>query len=219
MDRRTSANRGFDGSRWVAEVYDELADEVRTNGRPVVRFEPPRLVVAAPDRRGLLAAVVGTIALHGLGVHRADVTCRGGVAVDTFVVAGDGGRWPETDRVRDDLEAVLAGRLDLAERVASAPGPAPGASAGRMVPPVVDIDNWTSESCTAIEVHTRDQPGLLYGLTTALFDCGLDVVSARVTTYGDAAVDAFHVCGVGGGKVTDPGFLERIQQALHAVVD
>ena len=48
-----------------------------------------------------------------------------------------------------------------------------------------------------------DELGLLHRVTRTLFDCDLDVVSARVSTVGDAVVDAFYVRDAAGQKVTD----------------
>jgi [protein-PII] uridylyltransferase len=219
MDRRTSANRRAGGPRWVPEIFDNLVTEVRTGGRPVVYLDPPQLVVAALDRRGLLAAVVGTLGLHDLDIRRADVIGRDGVAIDSFVVRSTTDVWPERDELRDDLESVLTGRLTVPDHLATraqASGAEPPAH--HLVAPAVVMDNLESESSTVVEVHSTDEAGFLYRLTKALFDAGLDVVSARVSTFGDAAVDVFYVRTSTGKKVTDPDALEAIQRSLHRVV-
>ena len=48
----------------------------------------------------------------------------------------------------------------------------------------VSVDNEASETATVLEVRTRDEIGLLHRVTRALFEEGLDVVSARVSTLG-----------------------------------
>jgi [protein-PII] uridylyltransferase len=55
---------------------------------------------------------------------------------------------------------------------------------------------------------------MLHRITRALFDAGLDVVSARVSTLGEMVVDAFYVRQPGVGKVTDAVRLEEITTAL-----
>jgi [protein-PII] uridylyltransferase len=53
-------------------------------------------------------------------------------------------------------------------------------------------------------------------VTRALFDCDLDVVSARVSTIGHEVVDAFYVRTAEGAKLTDPTRLEAVEEAVRA---
>jgi UTP:GlnB (protein PII) uridylyltransferase len=55
-------------------------------------------------------------------------------------------------------------------------------------------------------------------VTRALFDCNLDVVSARVTTLGSEVVDAFYVRNSQGTKVTDTESLDRVTKAIQAAI-
>ncbi len=209
------------GRAWVTDVHRRMMDEVRAGGRPAVLLDPPRVVVAAPDRRGLLAAVAGTLALHGLDVRSADVTGEEGVAAEVFTVEVGRGSWPDSARLREDLEAVLADRLALGDRLAAKARDYAGRrrpQAAHPVVPQVTVDNGASGRATVVEVRAPDEVGLLHRVTQALFDCGLDVVSARVSTLGDAVVDAFYVHDAGGGKLTDPAALVRVEATLRAAV-
>jgi [protein-PII] uridylyltransferase len=82
--------------------------------------------------------------------------------------------------------------------------------------PQVVADNDASASSTVLELRAPDEVGLLHRVTRALFDCDLDVVSARVSTIGSEVVDAFYVRTAGGEKVTDPSRLEAIEAAIRA---
>jgi [protein-PII] uridylyltransferase len=84
--------------------------------------------------------------------------------------------------------------------------------------PQVQVDNAASSTSTVIEVRAPDEVGLLHRVTQALFDCELDVVSARVSTIGSEVVDAFYVRDVSGLKVTDEVALERVSGSLRAAV-
>ncbi|HVX21591.1 MAG TPA: [protein-PII] uridylyltransferase [Acidimicrobiales bacterium] len=209
------------GGGWVREVHRNLMEEVRATGRPAVLLEPPEVVVAAPDRPGLLAAVAGVLALHGLDVRSADVTSDDGVAAEVFTVEVPRGAWPDSARLREDLEAVLSDRLALTDRLeakarAYADGKRP--SAARPVVPRVWVDNEASATSTVVEVRAANEVGLLNRVTRALFDCGLDVVSARVSTLGEAVVDAFYVRDESGGKVTDRRTLGIVAQRLNDAI-
>jgi [protein-PII] uridylyltransferase len=80
----------------------------------------------------------------------------------------------------------------------------------------VRIDNEASSNATVVEVVARDRIGLLYRITKALADLGLDIRHARVQTLGPDVVDSFYV-RAGEGKVTDAYHLAELERALlHA---
>ncbi len=82
----------------------------------------------------------------------------------------------------------------------------------------VIVDNEGSKFFTIVEVFTYDFPGLLYGVTDALFRCGLDVWVAKIATKIDQVVDVFYVRDLDGQKVDKPEQLAAINKALEAVL-
>ena len=68
----------------------------------------------------------------------------------------------------------------------------------------VTVDNDASATATVVEVRAEDVVGQLHRITRALGDCGLDVISARVSTFGPAVVDAFYVLGPDGAEGDRP---------------
>ncbi len=59
---------------------------------------------------------------------------------------------------------------------------------------------------------------MLYDLTTALTDLGLSIVTARIATYGERAVDAFYVRNAYGLKTTHDKKMAEIRARLLAVI-
>jgi [protein-PII] uridylyltransferase len=209
------------GPGWVTEEHHRLTSEVRGTGRAVVVLDPPQVTVAAADRPGLLASVAGTLALHGLDVRSADAVSRDGVAVEVFTVQVPRGSWPDSARLREDLEAVLGDRLELDARLAARAEAYAGERrpwSARTITPDVVADNDASASSTVLELRAPDEIGLLHRVTQALFDCALDVVSARVSTIGHEVVDAFYVRTAEGNKVTDPARLRTVADAVRSAV-
>ena len=129
--------------------YQVLIDEVQATGLPSVSLDPPRVVVAAPDRSGLLSAVAGALALHGMDVRAANVSGEGGVAVEVFTVEVARGTWPDTARLREDLADVLSDPTALATRLSERGRvyPAPRRSAAHVPGADVRVDNDASETC------------------------------------------------------------------------
>jgi [protein-PII] uridylyltransferase len=195
-----------------------LMAEVRETGLPSVSLQPPNVIVAAPDRPGLFSSVAGALALNGMDVRAANISGEEGIAVEVFTVEVARGTWPDTAKLREDLAAVLSDRLALGERLSERERiyPLRRGSAAHLPGSDVSIDNEASETATVLEVRAPDEIGLLHRITAALFDAGLDVVSARVSTLGEMVVDAFYVRESGGSKVTDTSRLSEITLQIEA---
>jgi [protein-PII] uridylyltransferase len=206
----------------VTERHRGFMTQVERLGRSVVAANGPDVTVVARDRPGLLAAVTGVFALRGLDVRSADITGEREFAVELFVVAPARQRWPDWELVADEIDAVLRGTLPLEERLAAhavAYARSRRASSPRPVTTAVTIDNGASVTSTVIEIRAADAFGLLHRITEALFGLDLDVVAARVSTSGDAVVDAFYVRDKASkGKITAQDRIERIEREIQAAV-
>ncbi len=202
----------------ILSAHRDLMAEVRRTGLPSVSLQPPQVIVAAPDRRGMFSSVAGALALNGMNVRAANVSGEDGVAVEVFTVEVARGTWPDTAKLRDDLDAVLSDRMPIGERLSERERvyPLRRRTAARDPGRDVAIDNEASETATVVEVRAPDEIGLLHRITRALFEADLDVVSARVSTLGETVVDAFYVRESTGTKVTNPARLTQITSNLGA---
>ncbi len=202
----------------IVAANRELMEEVRQTGLPSVSLQPPHVIVAAPDRRGLFSSVAGALALNGMNVRAANVSGEDGVAVEVFTVEVARGTWPDTAKLREDLSAVLADRVAIGELLSERERvyPRRRGSAAHLPGSDVSVDIEASEMATVFEVRAPDEIGLLHRITLALFEEDLDVVSARVSTLGEMVVDAFYVRESNGAKVTDPARLSAISGAIRA---
>jgi [protein-PII] uridylyltransferase len=120
--------------------------------------------------------------------------------------------------VAADLERAIAGQLAIEARLAERARTYRRRRPLKAGPdgPTVRIDNDASSNATVVEVIARDRIGLLYRITKAIADLGLDIRHARVQTLGADVVDSFYV-RAGEGKVTDPYHLAELERALlHA---
>ncbi len=155
---------------------------------PAVHVEGDRVSVAATDRRGLLAAVAGCLALHRLDVVTADISTVDGRALVQCAVESRYGSPPDAAALTADLRRAALGQLGL-ERVARRGRPSSGAQ-----PRVV----WHRDAATdavVVEVRAPDSLGLLYRIARALDEVGAEVRAARISTLGADVVDAFYLVG------------------------
>ncbi|MFF8774694.1 [protein-PII] uridylyltransferase [Kitasatospora sp. NPDC015120] len=167
-----------------------------------------RLLLAVPDRPGLLGTVAGVLALHRLAVRSAhlrelDPAGAGPVLVLSWRVAAEFGELPQAARLRADLRRALDGSLDVARRLAERDAAAPRRRGVPAPPPVVAVaPPVASASATVLEVRAHDAPGLLHRIGRALDDAGVRVRTAHVSTLGADAVDAFYLTDGAGRPLT-----------------
>ncbi|MER5353869.1 [protein-PII] uridylyltransferase [Kitasatospora sp. NPDC002551] len=163
-----------------------------------------RLLLAVPDRPGLLGTVAGVLALHRLAVRSAglrelDPIGAGPVLLLSWTVAAEFGELPEAARLRADLRRALDGSLDVARRLAERDAAAPRRRGVPAPPPVVVVaPPVASASATVLEVRAHDAPGLLHRIGRALDGAGVRVRTAHVSTLGADAVDAFYLTDAAG---------------------
>ncbi|MEQ4302365.1 [protein-PII] uridylyltransferase [Plantactinospora sp. B6F1] len=214
-------------SDWKARLVGELVRRVHTrldSGRlpepptpdpalvagplPAVHLEGDRVAVAAADRRGLLAAVAGCLALHRLEVLAADASMVEETALVEFLVQPRYGTPADPVALAADLRRAVAGDVSVTQRLR---GRALAARGGGSPPRVV----WHRAAATdavVLELRAADAGGLLYRVTSALDEAGAQVRAARISTLGGDVVDAFYLVG----SWPDEAERKRVEAAVLA---
>ncbi len=174
---------------------------------------------------GIFSKIAGVMAASGLQILDAQILTRhDGVVVDTFQVADpDYREAPPRDRqvaIAETITAVLKGRETIEELMRRSTRLPIGRSLpAHRRPTEVRLDNETSERFTILDVFADDRQGLLYAITNAIFQLGLSVHAARISTRLDQAADVFYVTDGEGRKIEDPAQLERIRTGVHDEID
>lgn len=216
---------------------ERLAVEALRTGEPVLslhtRPEPARedgepepvgveLLIALPERPGVLPAAAGVLALHRLTVRAADLRAvelptelgeTAGLLVLSWRVAAEYGSLPQATRLRADLVRALDGSLDIRARLAEREAAYPRRRGVKAPPPTVTVAAAGSRLATVIEVRAQDAPGLLHRIGRALEHRAVRVRSAHVSTLGANAVDAFYVTDADGAPLSP----ERAAEVAGAV--
>jgi [protein-PII] uridylyltransferase len=203
-----------------AQVIAPLPDAPGATGAVTVGIrdvaDGQQVTVRAPDRPGLLSTCAGVLALNQLDVRAAKMSVEDGYGTGVFAVRPRFGRAPVPEILADGVRAALEGTLPLAARLRQREADY-RQDGVRTAPPRISWHNGeVSGAATGIvEVRAADRAGLLYRLTAAIADEGLDVTSARIETLGADAVDSFYVCNPSGEPV-DPDQRARVDEALVA---
>lgn len=186
-------------------------------GHPTATAGPPSDAAGA----GLLAAVAGALAVDGLTVLRASLRAAGPGDGGALLVAHVQPAWdafPPPEAVRSDLEAALAGTLDVAGRLADLERREPRRRLRRAGPADVAVrvdDDTAPGAATVMEVHGPDRPGTLWRIAAAIAACGVGIDAALVATLGADVVDTFYLRGPAGATL-GRAELDRVAAAVTA---
>ncbi|MEU5283282.1 [protein-PII] uridylyltransferase [Streptomyces sp. NPDC020755] len=221
--------------------HERLAIEALRTGEPALalhtRPEEPaedgevepvgvELLIALPDRPGVLPAAAGVLALHRLTVRAADLRAgelpnelgeRADLLLLSWRVAAEYGSLPQATRLRADLVRVLDGSLDIRARLAEREAAYPRRRGVKAPPPRVTVAAAGSRRATVIEVRAQDAPGLLHRIGNALEGSAVRVRSAHVSTLGANAVDAFYVTGTDGEPLSQDRAAEVAREVEKAL--
>lgn len=166
------------------------------------------LTAAVPDRHGLFADVAATLSGHGFDIIDARTwVSRHGMVIYSYRLSSiypakvrEEATWR---KLRADLLAVSQRRLDalqLLERRRNALVAKPADSG--FDDPAIKVEQRTSDHHTIVDIHIKDEVGLLSRLCRAISEFGCEISYACINTMGDVAVDVFYVDRA-GAKLQD----------------
>ncbi|MEL0011878.1 MAG: [protein-PII] uridylyltransferase [Alphaproteobacteria bacterium] len=229
-DIEAHLERGYPGY-WLSFDTDTLAHQARmmreaeqdklplcVRTRVHTDIDVTELTIYTQDHPGLFSRVAGAISASDANIVDAKVfTTPQGMALDSFWLQDNTDSALSASgalaKLTVQIERALAGKMDRSEAQTQRTF-VPERIKVFKVPPRVIIDNQASATHTVIEVNGRDRPGFLYLVTRALFGLSLQISSAKISTFGERAVDVFYVKDGFGMKVTHDSRLTKIREAL-----
>ncbi len=203
------------------QPVDSLVDWTADTTTDTVLY---RIVAHDSLARGCFSKMAGVMAAMGLEIVSAEIcTTSAGIIVDKFRVVD-----PEHTGIapNDKLNEVkrIIREVLVGERTVKSLFQRRRPNADRNLvrparPPRVVFDNNSSDTCTIIDVFARNRLGLLYAITDALFDLGLSVQLAKISTYGGLVVDVFYVTCENGMPLEDPAQLSAVIGELQRRIE
>jgi [protein-PII] uridylyltransferase len=173
------------------------------------------ITVCTEDRPGLFAFLAGNFALHQMNIVDAQIlTLANDLVLDTFYIQGQNRTVLYEDQAGRLLEKI---RVMLGSSLATQRAMMQSFERKNTdnVPLQVLFDNVTSSTHTIIEITTTDQTGLLYTLATCLWDQKVQIVRAKISTFGQTAIDTFYVRDSYGMQITNKEKQELLTIALE----
>lgn len=167
-----------------------------------------RVIADEAHEAGCFHLITGVLTARHHEILGADITTSlRDVIVDVFHVVDrnfTGDVPPERiEEIADSIRDVLHGRVTVEElfqrhRRYSGSG---HTDPVMELPTRVELDDDSSEYCTVVSVFAHDQPGLLYTISRRLYELGLSIELARISTHFDQVVDVFYVTDNHGNKI------------------
>lgn len=175
------------------------------------------VLVHAPDRDGLFAAIVIALDRAGLAILQARALDGPDATIfDSFhVLPNDLRHAPAPAQIEAGLQRVLAGDL---RRVAPARRSQPRHLRHFRIVPQVGFADADAER-TLVSIVCNDRPGLLADIARVLREQRLRVHDARIATFGERAEDMFRISDEHDRPLHDDHQRQALRDALLAALD
>lgn len=214
------AHTGPQITRHAMAMLSFRPDDVVSTAVRSMRGDFSELIVVTRDVHGLYAKVAGAITAKWISILGAHVyTTRSGLALEIYRLATPAGGPQELRELwrglQETLRRVLSGEADVPTLLDRRGRPLGETAAPRRGSVEVNITNEESEFYTIADVTADDRLGLLYDLTHAVAEEGLEIYMSKASTLLDQVADTFYLKDSEGRKILDPKVLERLETSLR----
>ncbi len=204
-------------------LYPHRTDPLAIIFRREQDSDTTELLLHTQDHHGLVAAISGVLASEGTNILSADITTtKDGMALDIFIFQNSLGKAIQNqrrlDRIEQSLIALLQGKVRI-ETLLPNSAESDFKPEHFRVPVSIRTDN-SFELFTLLEVTAMDRIGLLYVITKELQKQGIQILTAKISSYGEKAVDVFYIRDLFGLKLAEhklKGLRRTLRKAIEAL--
>ena len=82
------------------------------------------------------------------------------------------------------------------------------------VPTQINFEKTNEINTLRIYIDTVDRPGVLTNIAKAFIDCEIDILSAKISTAGEKAIDYFDIRHKDNNKQLDENVQEQLRSTL-----
>ncbi len=215
-------------AHYSQEEINKHVEEIEKGSDIAVFFKEEgsytNISVVTRDSESLLAKLTGALSINDLNIHDARIfTRKDGIVIDSFNVTDfRTHRKVEPERygkIRETLHQIVAGELQITKefnRVKSKWWRLEQKLFSRKGK--IKIDFEEHDKYTIIDVSSPDRLGLLYQITKKIYELGLTIFFAKISTKGDDVVDSFYTLDRFGKKVSENDY-ELIKLELTEAIE
>lgn len=176
-----------------------------------------QITLVAADRPGILSAVSGALAMHGVSILRGAIHTKStGQAIDVLTVTRTELAEAPWDTICSQVARTVDGDVAVEESWLTRDVVRPR---GARVPTSVYVDNDSSSQFTKVEVNASDRVGVLFAIARAIASLGLDIHLAQVDTYGTTTVDTFYLRHADGTRVESASDVAALRREISGAID
>lgn len=203
----------------LADEYPQLLTSTNVDVILHADAEGVHVVVAAPDRVGLLATIAGVLTLQRLEVRAAQLETIGNRALQSWLAVPAFGDAPSVDALTAEIRRAVAGTLDVDGMVSARKAPLPKRRGFVPPPPRVSFIADASDRADVLEVRAHDAPALLWRVGQVIASVGISIQSARVSTLGSEAIDVLYLLSNTGERLLPQERDDLIESVGRALQD
>ncbi|HEX4051529.1 MAG TPA: [protein-PII] uridylyltransferase [Steroidobacteraceae bacterium] len=195
-------------------------DEALVSVEPISERGTTAVIIYAPHRRHGFARATAVLDQLGLNILDASITSVGnGFSLDSYhVLEEDGSAIADVER-REEIERALWGSLQRPEEAPLAVSRrAPRQMRVFKTPTRIAISVDERNARSVLELTAGDRPGLLCDVGKVLWEERVDLLAAKISTFGERAEDVFYVCDR-ALRPLDEASAERLQHKLIESLD
>ena len=206
-------------------LRDTTSDEVQCWVNHVEESDLIELCIGKREKRrsGVFYKVAGLLQSLGLTVRGADVKPLGHGLFWYWFQFEDSDFVDSPKSRLDDIQyrvrELLMNRVDGPPTVRTTWGKKESRALKLSRPKIqVKINNQTVDTATIIDVFAYNKTGLLYKIAKNIYQLGLDVNYARISTYAHQVIDVFYVTDDQGNKIRNRNQVQIIKKEILKTV-
>ena len=202
--------------------HTQLIFNKTTNNKTLIKTrinnqsESLELFVYTPSREEIFATIVSAMAQLGINIVSAEVVnCKNNYALETFKIISDN---YSLDVLEHSIIEILPTLHEKLSSKDSRPIDSSLATPRRHrhfdIPTLISFENLNESNTLRIHIDTVDRPGVLTNIAKAFIDCNINILSAKISTAGEKAIDYFDIRHKDTSKVLDDKLQEQLKSTL-----
>jgi [protein-PII] uridylyltransferase len=201
-------------TRYIFDNTDNIDPIIKT--RIDSQSDSLDLFVYTKSKDHIFANIVSVIGQLSLNVVSAQiVNCKNGFALETFKILSDNYTIDALEHAAIEMAHKLDEKLTvysdhLSEFVLSTPRRHKYFD----IPTLVKIESTNDRNIIRIHIEANDRPGLLAVVAKTFIDCNVRILSAKISTAGEKALDYFDITS----KDSDKPLTDDQQKSLEAAL-
>jgi [protein-PII] uridylyltransferase len=178
------------------------------------------LFVYTASRDHIFANIVSVIGQKNLDVVNAQiVNCKNGYALETFKIIADNKTPEYLERAAIEITPSLNEKLStpgesLPENLPENMWAMSDTHKHFDVPTLIEFESLEYSNVTRLHIDTNDRPGLLADISKTFISCNVRLLTAKISTAGEKALDYFDITDMKNGSTLTKSTQEQLRDAL-----